>query len=85
MGFGNNIERYGFLKSDYAKTSISKDGDVIYMGKPLTSSASEDDALWFIKKITIKHNSDGSQDITIECSEMNVVWRERESLTYKYI
>lgn len=84
MNFGNNIERLGFEKSGWLKVATSD--EVTYMGRPETADASDDDAVWLIKKI--EHPSapgkDGFQYITTKYSQRRVRWSEKESLEYKY-
>ena len=84
MRFGNNMESMGFEKSGWSVVETSSDGNTIYMGKPGTPEAAEDEPVWMIKRVLISTSPDGSQTFITEYSQPRVRWSERHSLTYKF-
>lgn len=85
MNFGNNSEKLGYYDSPWALTEVSADGNTIYKGRPSVATASEDDPVWYIMKITIQVQSDGSKMITTRCADGKNKWSERENLNYQYV
>lgn len=85
-GFANNIEAMGFDKSGWALVETSADGNTIYMGKPRFKDVSEDDCVWYIKRVVKKTSSSGVETIETKTAvnSGNVRWRDRNQLIYKF-
>ena len=88
MVFGNNIEKYGFLKSEWPlveTVDLHENSGTIYMGKPKTPDADYEDPVWLIKKIEIHPQPNGCKVITKITPDWNNTWIERTNLNYQYI
>ena len=84
MNFGNNIEAMGFEKSGWSLVETSPDGSVVYKGKPKISGATESMPVWYIIKIVITVQEDGSEIIkTMQAiNNGNISWEQRKILRY---
>ena len=88
MGFVNNIERYGFLKSDWPLVDIMNNSNgsaVIYMGKTKTLTGRTDEKVWLVKKISIHPTPVGETIVTEITPSWDNAWSDREKLKYQFI
>ena len=88
MNFGNNIEKYAFEKGVWPLVDIVNDSasqQTIYMGRPRTPNADENDPVWFIRKIIIRSGEYGQRVHTWSTRDFNNKWSEREYLDYDMI
>jgi|GEM_PF-4876357 len=79
-GFANNMEAMGFDKSGWALVETSADGNVIYMGKPITADAKPDEPVWSIKRI-VTNEKGGIKTIETRI-EHRAKWIDKESYSY---
>lgn len=83
--FANNMEAMGFDKSGWALVETSADGNVIYMGKPITADAKPDEPVWTLKRIVTTKNENNNELVQIHVA-YKCKWSERasKSIIWKY-
>lgn len=82
----NLIESMALDKSCWALVETASDG-TIYMGKPSTEDAKEDESVWYIKRIEKSHTEEGDIiETKIASPAWGCKWTERktEGISWKY-
>ena len=86
MQFGNNIEKFGFEKSNWPMMWISSDGGLIYRGRPSKTDAREDEPVWYIQQVIIRSTPEGHKQIETKSTDgFGYRWDERTTLEYHLI